>query len=195
MASVQRDREGANLDLKIVFQLLHPDTGTPLHDMMCGRLHSAITVWTLLMTTHLFQFRFADTEQYWHPSWLITLTSRWTETEIGLADAEGFMRGETRDIASATHRLEQLKSCTPCRAVRWHDHVPRDLGEQDEGTGDGSVTVLMSLTFMTIGAFWGSAVLSDLHRARATLLHGSYRDDPCTDVGSVLTKHLRAQTA
>ena len=26
------------------------------------------------MTVHLLQFRFTITEQYWHPSWLITLT-------------------------------------------------------------------------------------------------------------------------
>ena len=31
-----------------------------------------------LTTTHLFHFRFAITEQYWHPCWLVTLTSRWT---------------------------------------------------------------------------------------------------------------------
>ena len=43
------------------------------------------------MTIHLFQFRFADTEQYflrppptlinWHPSWLITLTIFWTDNK------------------------------------------------------------------------------------------------------------------
>ena len=34
--SVQRDREGAGLDLKTVFQLFHPDTATTLHDMRDG---------------------------------------------------------------------------------------------------------------------------------------------------------------
>ena len=28
-----------------------------------------------------------DTEEYLHPSWLIAWSSRWTKTEIGLADA------------------------------------------------------------------------------------------------------------
>ena len=43
---------------------------------MSGRLHSAITVWMFLtfMTNHLFQSPFADTEQYWHTSWLVTVT-------------------------------------------------------------------------------------------------------------------------
>ena len=52
----------------------------------------------------------------------------------------------------------------------------------------------MSLTFMTIRPFQGSAVLSDLQPARATAPHGSYRYDPCADMGSVLVKHLRAET-
>ena len=45
-------------------------------ELMSGRLHSAITVWMFLtfMTIHLFQSPFADTEQYWHTSWLVTLT-------------------------------------------------------------------------------------------------------------------------
>ena len=34
------------------------------------------------MTTHLFHFRFANTEQYWQPSWLFTVGPG---AEIGLA--------------------------------------------------------------------------------------------------------------
>ena len=37
------------------------------------------------------------------------------------------------------------------------------------------------------------AVLSDLQRARAKVPHGSYRGDSFADMGSVLTKHLRAK--
>ena len=36
-------------------------------------LSSGLMLFTL-MTVHLFQFRFAVTEQYWLPSWLFTLT-------------------------------------------------------------------------------------------------------------------------
>eukprot|EP00450_Noctiluca_scintillans_P029453 CAMPEP_0194549464 /NCGR_PEP_ID=MMETSP0253-20130528/95220_1 /TAXON_ID=2966 /ORGANISM="Noctiluca scintillans" /LENGTH=399 /DNA_ID=CAMNT_0039396893 /DNA_START=22 /DNA_END=1219 /DNA_ORIENTATION=- len=58
--------------------------------LMSGQLNLAITGLMLLtfMTIHLFQFRFADTEQYflrppptlinWWPSWLISLTFFWT---------------------------------------------------------------------------------------------------------------------
>merc|ERR1712136_340768 len=61
--------------------------------LMSGQLNLAITGLMLLtfMTIHLFQFRFADTEQYflrppptlinWHPSWLITLTFFWTDNK------------------------------------------------------------------------------------------------------------------
>ena len=34
-----------------------------------------------LMSTHFSQFRFADTVQYWYPSWLITLTSFRTDNK------------------------------------------------------------------------------------------------------------------
>ena len=37
------------------------------------------------------------------------------------------------------------------------------------------------------------AVLSDLQRARATVPHGSYRDDPHADMGCVLMEHLCAK--
>ena len=59
--------------------------------LMSGQLNLAITGLMLLtfMTIHLFQFRFAETEQYflrppptlinWWPSWLITLTFFWTD--------------------------------------------------------------------------------------------------------------------
>ena len=36
-------------------------------------------------------------------------------------------------------------------------------------------------------------MLSDLQRARAKVPHGSYRGDSFADMGSVLTKHLRAK--
>ena len=35
-------------------------------------------MWPTFLTTHLFQFRFADTGQYWLASWLITVTFFWT---------------------------------------------------------------------------------------------------------------------
>ena len=31
-------------------------------------------MWLTFMITYFFQFHFADTEQYWHSSWLITVT-------------------------------------------------------------------------------------------------------------------------
>ena len=42
---------------------------------MSGQLRSAIVGLLSFMTKHLFRFRFTYTEQYWHPSWLITLAS------------------------------------------------------------------------------------------------------------------------
>ena len=37
------------------------------------KLSSGLMLVTFI-TNYIFQFGFADTEQYWHPSWLITLT-------------------------------------------------------------------------------------------------------------------------
>ena len=37
-------------------------------------------------------------------------------------------------------RFTSVKSCTPCRADKWHDHVQRDFREHDKGT-DGVVSI------------------------------------------------------
>ena len=68
------------------------------------------------------------------------------------------------------------------------------------GTTVFELNGLITLTFLRaeskhVPLVPNCGALSDLQRARATVPHASYRNDPCGDMGSVLTKHLRAETA
>ena len=52
---------------------------------------------------------------------------------------------------------------------------------------------VLGVLLVSMWVFGADAVLSDLQRARAKVPHGSYRGDSFADMGSVLTKHLRAK--
>ena len=48
------------------------------------------------------------------------------------------------------------KSCTPCRAVKWHDHVPRNFCEHDKGI-DGVVSIhdeVSGVCFTSVKGSW-----------------------------------------
>ena len=73
--------------------------------------------------------------------------------------------------------------------------VSRSRPFQKVGTTVFELNGLITLTFLRaenkhVPLVPNCRALSDLQRARATVPHGSYRNDPCGDMGSVLTKLL-----
>ena len=101
--------------------------------LMCSQMNLAMTGSMLLkfMTTHLFQFRFADTEQYflrpppslinWRLSWLITLTYFWT----GDDHVRGARQKPSTRMSARSGRIPRYSVSTPwpC-SCPWRTHKP-----------------------------------------------------------------------
>ena len=91
LARQRQVRERDHSDPDVVIVLISAVTGkcaqSRVQSLGCqssGPLHSAITVWLFLRSRpYLFQFPFADTDQYCHSGWLITVTFFWTGYKHG----------------------------------------------------------------------------------------------------------------
>ena len=107
--------------------------------LLGGQLDLGITGLMLLMfmTIHFFQFRFADTGNYylsspptlinWWPSWLITLTLFWTDDKhvlvVPVRDRRHLLISATRDRVLLFTLLETTSCphCFPCQCSRGVD--------------------------------------------------------------------------
>ena len=151
--------------------------------------------------------RFVITMLHWHPSWLVTLTfSRIGNKHVPVWCGFACLGWEKLTLTPSSNI--PMKFLVVLKRT-WVQKLSLGLMLLTFVTTPFFFAVtehhwhpswLLTLTFLRadnkhVPLVPNCRALSDLQRARATVPHGSYRNDPCADVGSVLTKHLRAETA